>query len=96
MFVKTTVAVALLASFAAAQTNVTFDPTTVDLTTRGRFRISSDFCKNASNMLYFRSMVPGRIQHLQGPLWHEDQREQLRRGKAFSLSVTFTMSCISR
>jgi hypothetical protein len=37
MFVKSTVAVALLASFVAAQTNLTFDPSIVGLTIRGSF-----------------------------------------------------------
>ncbi|KAE9376851.1 hypothetical protein N431DRAFT_542333 [Stipitochalara longipes BDJ] len=37
MFVKSTVAVTLLASFVAAQTNLTFDPSTIDLTTRGQW-----------------------------------------------------------
>ncbi|PMD48622.1 hypothetical protein L207DRAFT_575280 [Hyaloscypha variabilis F] len=37
MFVKATVAVALLASFVAAQTNLTFDPSIVGLTIRGQW-----------------------------------------------------------
>jgi hypothetical protein len=35
MFVKSAVAAALLASVVAAQTNLTFDPSTIDPTTRG-------------------------------------------------------------
>jgi hypothetical protein len=35
MFAKSAVAVALLASVVAAQTNLTFDPLSIDSTTRG-------------------------------------------------------------
>jgi hypothetical protein len=43
MFAKSTVAVALLASFVAAQTNLTFDPSTVNLTIRSQSLSSPQF-----------------------------------------------------
>jgi hypothetical protein len=54
MFVKSAVAVTLLASFVAAQTNLTFDPATVDLTIRSLFSLFLTVRKNASN-------IPGQI-----------------------------------
>jgi hypothetical protein len=51
MFVKSTVAVALLASFVAAQNNnITFDPSTVDLTIRSQYLYPSADCKNSANI----------------------------------------------
>jgi hypothetical protein len=43
MLAQSTVAVALLASFVAAQANLTFDPSTVDLTIRSQFLSSPQF-----------------------------------------------------
>jgi len=60
MFVQSTVGVALLASLVAAQANLTFDPTTIDLTTRGLIP-SLATCWKASNVLAIRSMVPSRV-----------------------------------
>ena len=88
MFVQSTVAVALLASLVSAQANLTFDPSTIDLTTRGLFPPSA-IGLNASNVLLTRSMVPSRVQHLQSSL-RLGQRKRMRPSKSFVFSMSTT------